>query len=244
MNINTSNNQFINDQSHKYRRNKKNNVPPQFMSNQYVNNSTQSQCMDCSPPPQYSSIQQPPRPSFPEIFIETCILLSKRSTCQRIKTAALVVKNNNIISFGYNGVPSNHRHCNDFWLDFFKCTKYKYEGTIPDNLTNFYNYIVKDHGFKLEMVPNTYQEFIESKIFSYYHHLWSDVNELHAELNALLQSSNTKDATLYTLYSPCKQCSKSIIAAGIICVVYHKEYDRDIEGLSLLRESKVMIIKL
>lgn len=70
---------------------------------------------------------------------------------------------------------------------------------------------------------------------------------LHAEANAILKvaksTQSTDGATLYITYSPCKDCSKMIIQAGIKLVVYREEY-RDLSGIKILRESGVDVIKL
>ena len=61
---------------------------------------------------------------------------------------------------------------------------------------------------------------------------------LHAEANAitkLARSSNNSDgATLYVTASPCIECAKLIIQAGIRRVVYCEQYRKE-EGLELLQ---------
>ena len=70
---------------------------------------------------------------------------------------------------------------------------------------------------------------------------------LHAEANAitkLARSSNNSDgATLYGTDSPCIECSKLIIQAGIKRVVYAKEY-RLTDGLDLLRRANIEVIHI
>ncbi|HCD77235.1 MAG TPA: CMP deaminase [Prevotella sp.] len=70
---------------------------------------------------------------------------------------------------------------------------------------------------------------------------------LHAEANAitkLARSSNNSDgATLYVTDSPCIECSKLIIQAGIKRVVYAKEY-RLTDGLDLLRRANIEVIHI
>lgn len=70
---------------------------------------------------------------------------------------------------------------------------------------------------------------------------------LHAEANAITkvaQSTNSsKDATLYTLVSPCMECAKLIIQAGIKRVVYAEEY-RITEGIDLLRQAGIVVDKI
>ena len=70
---------------------------------------------------------------------------------------------------------------------------------------------------------------------------------LHAEANAitkLARSSNNSDgATLYVTASPCIECSKLIIQAGIKRVVYGEQY-RLTDGLDLLRRAGVEVVYL
>ena len=70
---------------------------------------------------------------------------------------------------------------------------------------------------------------------------------LHAEANAIskvAQSGNSSaGATLYVTASPCIECSKLIIQAGIKRVVYRDEY-RLTDGIDLLRRAGVEVEKL
>jgi dCMP deaminase len=189
----------------------------------------------------------PKRPSFPQMFMDTCKLWAKRSTCLRLQTAAILVKNNNIISIGYNGVPNHLRHCGEFWDDFYKCAKQINLVKPDDELVDFYRDTTTNLRYSDELLADmsTFDEFIESDTFGILHHYWSDKNELHAELNAILQAEcSLKDTTLYSLYSPCRQCAKSIISAKISKVVYHEEYSRDIEGLALLKKCGIGVEQL
>jgi dCMP deaminase len=67
---------------------------------------------------------------------------------------------------------------------------------------------------------------------------------LHAEANAILKvakSTQSADgATLYITLSPCKDCSKLIIQAGIKRVVYGVEY-KDTSGVDFLREYGISV---
>lgn len=69
---------------------------------------------------------------------------------------------------------------------------------------------------------------------------------VHAEQNAIIQAAlhgiSTKDSTIYITHQPCIICSKMIINAGIIRVVYDKTYP-DAAGLELLMSASVMIRK-
>ena len=43
------------------------------------------------------------RPSWDDYFKEICLVTSKRSACERLHVGCLIVKNNRIVSQGYNG---------------------------------------------------------------------------------------------------------------------------------------------
>lgn len=70
---------------------------------------------------------------------------------------------------------------------------------------------------------------------------------LHAEANALMKltksSHNAKGATLYITLSPCKECSKLILQAGIKRVVFVKNYS-DNSGVDFLKESGTEVVQL
>ena len=70
---------------------------------------------------------------------------------------------------------------------------------------------------------------------------------LHAEANAITKvarSHNSSDgATLYVTASPCIECSKLIIQAGIKRVIYGEEY-RIMDGVELLRKAGIEVLFL
>ncbi len=51
------------------------------------------------------------RPTFDEIYMKIAHITSTRSVCIRRKVGAVLVKNNHIISTGYNGPPKGIKHC-------------------------------------------------------------------------------------------------------------------------------------
>ncbi|MDR0287430.1 MAG: cytidine/deoxycytidylate deaminase family protein [Clostridiales bacterium] len=53
------------------------------------------------------------RPSWDEYFMEIVDLVKNRSTCIRRKVGALIVKDNRILTTGYNGAPQGCRHCEE-----------------------------------------------------------------------------------------------------------------------------------
>ena len=125
-----------------------------------------------------------------ERYMRMARIWAENSYCKRRQVGALLVKNQMIISDGYNGTPSG------------------FENNCEDE--NFVS------------LPYV----------------------LHAEANAITKvarSNNSSDgATLYVTASPCIECAKRIIQAGIVRVVYGEEY-RIRDGIDLLREAGITV---
>lgn len=70
---------------------------------------------------------------------------------------------------------------------------------------------------------------------------------LHAEANAITKiarsNNNSDGATLYVTDSPCIECAKLIIQAGIKRVIYAREY-RFTDGIDLLRRAGIEVLYL
>ncbi|MCU4162559.1 dCMP deaminase family protein [Carboxylicivirga caseinilyticus] len=70
---------------------------------------------------------------------------------------------------------------------------------------------------------------------------------LHAEANAITKvarSNNSSDgATLYVTASPCIECAKLIIQAGIKRVVFTEKYHKD-DGIKLLERAEIEIVHI
>jgi len=119
-------------------------------------------------------------------YLRMARIWAENSYCKRRQVGALVVKDNMIISDGYNGTPSGFENvCED-----------------DNNVTKPY--------------------------------------VLHAEANAITKlarsNNNSEGATLYVTASPCIECSKLIIQAGIKRVVYAEKYRLD-DGIKLMEKA-------
>ena len=123
-------------------------------------------------------------------YIRMAGIWAENSYCTRRKVGALIVKNQMIISDGYNGTPSG-----------------------------FENICEDDNGVTKPYV-------------------------LHAEANAITKiarsGNNSQDSTLYVTDSPCIECAKLIIQAGIKRVVYGEKY-RLTDGIDLLERAGVSV---
>ena len=140
-------------------------------------------------------------------------LVAGQSTCCRLNVGAVLVKDNRVISIGFNGVPSGQKHCEEHFDEV--CKK---AGTSKE-------------------------EYFKTKEFMDIHGKFSNENELHAEQNAILFAAKngiaTAGATLYVTLSPCINCAKVIVAAGIKTVYYKDLYDRSQDGIVFLAKNGI-----
>lgn len=68
------------------------------------------------------------RMSWDDYFMKIAEIVSERSTCNRAKIGALIVKDRSILATGYNGSPAGQPHCTDVG-----CLIYK--SSDPDGIT-------------------------------------------------------------------------------------------------------------
>ena len=115
---------------------------------------------------------------------------AENSYCTRRQVGALLVKDQMIISDGYNGTPSGFEN-------------------------------------KCEDENNVSKPYV-----------------LHAEANAITKvarsNNSSEGATMYVTASPCMECAKLIIQAGIKRVVYGEEY-RIMDGIELLQRAGIEV---
>lgn len=74
------------------------------------------------------------RLGWQEYFMSVAHLISRRATCSRGHIGAVIVRENNILSTGYNGAPSGLPHCNES-----NCRIYRSihpDGTVEENCVN------------------------------------------------------------------------------------------------------------
>lgn len=158
-----------------------------------------------------------PRATWHQHFMQYAKLTSERSTCARMKTGAVLVKGHRVVSTGYNGTVSGAQHCCEYW------SQYCYEKQLDP------------------------QAFLASDKFSAEHYEWSTKNEIHGEQNCILFAARAGIATdgcsMFTLFSPCINCAKVIVASGIIEVYYNQLYPRDVnqDGLNFLKQHGIIV---
>ncbi len=121
-------------------------------------------------------------------YLRMARIWAENSYCKRRQVGALLVKDNRIISDGFNGTPAG------------------FENICEDNAGVTKPYV------------------------------------LHAEANAITKvarsNNSSNGSTLYVTASPCLECSKLIIQAGIKRVVFDELY-RLSDGIDLLKRAGV-----
>lgn len=130
---------------------------------------------------------------YDKAYLKMAESWSALSHCNRRQVGAIIVKDDMIISDGYNGTPAGFDNC---------CENAQGE-------TEWY--------------------------------------VLHAEANAILKvaksTNKSRDAILYLTLSPCKDCSKLVLQAGIKKVVF-KELYKDTSGVDFLKSAGIEIIQI
>ena len=161
-----------------------------------------------------------PRIEIEVIYMQTAYQFAKLSYAERRKVGCIIVKDNQVISFGYNGMP--HGFDNNCEEDDIKY----YEN--PDIALS----LMEDHGYTCEDGCCTKKNAITKR------------EVLHAESNAIMKvaksTMNCNGADVYTTTCPCFDCAKLIIQAGISKVYYTEDY-RDMSGVELLKTAKIEV---
>jgi len=162
------------------------------------------------------------KPKFIKYFMDVAKLTANLSHAERLKVGTVIVKNDRIISCGYNGLPAgwepNTCENTTFLSDseYFSTPKEEQKRFAPIDGTFFWK------GMK------TYDEVI------------------HSESNAISRLAQSSEsgvgATIFCTHSPCIQCSKIIYGSGITTVYYEQEY-RCNDGIEFLKKCGIGVIK-
>jgi dCMP deaminase len=78
--------------------------------------------------------EEPKRLGWHEYFMSVAHLISRRATCTRGHIGAVLVRDNNILSTGYNGAPAGLPHCNETTCRIYRSTHP--DGTVEENCVN------------------------------------------------------------------------------------------------------------
>ena len=161
-------------------------------------------------------------------YMKTAETFAELSYARRLHVGAIVVKDDRIISIGYNGMPAGwDNNCEDIewcsaggWVDPETIEElWPYEGEYQDGRGN----TIKGR-YRLKTKPEV----------------------LHAESNAIAKLARSNDsgldADIFITHSPCMECAKLIFQSGIRRVFYGQDYRSD-EGIEFLKKSGVTVEK-
>jgi dCMP deaminase len=158
-----------------------------------------------------------PRIPIEIIYMQTAYQFAKLSYAERRKVGCVIVKDNQLISFGYNGMPHG------------------FENRCEEDQVRYYEN--PDHAMTLMDKGYTCEDGCCSKEVT-------RREVLHAESNAIMKVAKSTmsciGAELYTTTCPCFDCAKLIIQAGISKVYYSEDY-RDMSGVELLERAGIEV---
>ena len=146
--------------------------------------------------------------------------ISQMSYAKRLQVGSVLVKENTILSYGWNGMPTG-------W----------------DNNCEHKQYMGSDAGGWLSPEEIEHQWPFEDEDGKRYG-LKTRPEVLHSESNTLMKvarsTESSEGATLFCTHAPCIDCAKLIYQAGIT-TVYYKETYRDDSGLRFLSQGGINV---
>ena len=160
------------------------------------------------------------KPKLLQAYMKTAETFAELSHARRLHVGAIVVKDDRIISIGYNGMPAG-------WDNDCEYREYLYHGHNHGEFAADYFDQTDENGrmYRLKTRPEV----------------------LHAETNAIakLARSNESglDADLFVTHAPCLDCAKLIYQAGIRRVWFGTSY-RDDAGVDFLVHSGVEVTQV
>ena len=167
---------------------------------------------------------------FKQTYMKTAKVFAELSHARRLHVGAIVVKDDRIISIGYNGMPAG-------W----------------DNDCEHKEYMSSDAGGWLspkeiyEQWPFEEEDIDPDLGYARRYALKTKPEVLHAESNAIAKLAKSNDsglgADIFITHAPCIECAKLIYQSGINGVYYGENY-RDDSGIEFLKKSGVNIEKL
>jgi len=169
-----------------------------------------------------------------DYYMDVAERTGKLSHAIRRQVGAVIVKDNRILSYGYNGMPTgwdNECEYKDYmsadaggWLN-------------PDEI--FERWPLKEEVTKITDSGEEYK-------YNARYRLVTKDEVLHAESNAIAKVSgsteSSEDATLFVTTAPCIHCAKMIFQSGIKSVFYKEEY-RDTQGIDFLSKGGVDVTR-
>ena len=153
---------------------------------------------------------------FLDAYMRTAEIFAELSTAQRLHVGAIIVKDDRIISIGYNGMPSG-------WDNNCEVKTYCDDGDWSEQQLPKDSNIWKK--YKLTTKPEV---------------LHAESNAI-AKLARSIESGFNSD--MFITHAPCLECAKLIYQSGINSVYYRNSY-RDENGIQFLEKAGVKVEKI
>ena len=171
------------------------------------------------------------KPKYIKAHMQVAETYAKLSTARRLQVGALIVKDDRIISIGYNGMPSGwDNNCED--KDYMSVDAGGW--LSPEEIYERWPFE------EIVIVANDNESFEITRRYG----LKTKPEVLHAERNALDKLAKCNEsglgATMFITHAPCLECAKSIYGVGIAQVFYGTTY-RSEEGVYFLKRCGIDI---
>jgi dCMP deaminase len=164
-------------------------------------------------------------------YMATAKVFAELSHARRLHVGAIIVKNNRIISIGYNGMPAGwDNNCEDVeWMPS--------EGLVGLSVQE----ILDRWPLEGELVDE------DGNGMPWRYRLITKPEVLHAETNAIaklaMSNESGENSDMFVTHAPCMECAKLIFQSGIKRIFYSENY-RDESGVDFLTKSGVNVVHL
>jgi dCMP deaminase len=169
-----------------------------------------------------------------DYYMDVAERTGKLSHAIRRQVGAVIVKDNRILSYGYNGMPTG-------WPN--EC---EYKEYLPFGASAIYSPEEIEEQWPYEEWVEKESSTGEKWEYQARYKLVTKLETLHAESNAIAKVSgsteSSENATLFCTTAPCIHCAKMIFQSGIKNVYYRDTY-RDSNGIDFLEKSGVNVTK-
>ena len=168
---------------------------------------------------------------FRDAYMKVAETFAGLSTARRLHVGAIVVKDDRIISIGYNGMPSGwDNNCED--KEYMDQTAGGW--LSPEEIE--------------EQWPWSEQQLPKTEDLPWLRYkLTTKPEVLHAETNAIAKLAKSTESgmgtTMFITHAPCLDCAKLIYQSGINCVLYRNSY-RSNDGINFLQKASVEVEKI
>ena len=157
---------------------------------------------------------------FIDAYMDVAERFAKLSSAKRLQVGAIVVKDDRIISIGYNGMPAG-------WTNECENTIFVLDEEVMGTNMVSLGYTQSENG-----------NWVKTK---------TKPEVIHAEANAIAKLAKGNESgdgsTMFLTHAPCIDCAKQVYTAGIKKVYYRNSY-RDTQGVDFLEKCGIEVLNI